>query len=255
VSARPAVLTARGLRVRLGGREVVAGVDLDVGEGELVAVLGANGCGKSTTLRAVARLLPCSGAVHVDGASLLRPDPRKIACLFQEAALPFDLAVRELVALGGADVDDALAAVDLDGARSMHTLSGGERQRAHLARCLSARPRLLLLDEPTNHLDLASRSRLFGLLVGRAALVATHDLDLAARADRVVLLRAGVVVASGPPRDVLTPPLLAEALGVSLSRIDDPVDGTPLFRLSLSSPLSLPSQPPASGPQPLEKSP
>jgi iron complex transport system ATP-binding protein len=222
------VLSVRGLRVRLGGREVVAGVDLDVGEGEIVAVLGANGSAKSTTLRAITRLVPAEGDVWLDGLALLRPSPRTIACLFQEAPLPFDLSVGELVALGGPHIPEALAAVDFDGRRSMHTLSGGERQRAHLARCLAARPRLLVLDEPTNHLDLASRARLQRILAGRAALVATHDLDLAARAHRVVLLRDGVVVAAGPPRDVLTPLHLAEALGVALTRVDD----LPLFRLS-----------------------
>jgi iron complex transport system ATP-binding protein len=226
------VLSARGLRVSLGGREVVAGVDLDVGEGELVAVLGANGSGKSTTLRAVARLLPADGEVCLDGARLVRPSPRAVACLFQEAPLPFDLTVGELVSLGGPHGAEALERVALDGRRSMHTLSGGERQRAHLARCLAARPRLLVLDEPTNHLDLASRARLLALLAGRAALVATHDLELAARAHRVVLLREGRVVIAGRPRDVLTPLHLAEALGVALDRVDDPVDGTPLFRLT-----------------------
>ena len=240
------MLSARGLRVRLGGRVVVDGIDMEVGEGETVVILGANGSGKSTTLRAVARLLPADGILHLDGAPFVRPDPRKIACLFQEAGLPFDLTVRELVTLGGEDVDGALAAVELDGQRSMHTLSGGERQRAHLARCLAARPRLLILDEPTNHLDLGSRARLFRLLVGRAALVATHDLDLAARSQRVLLLRDGRVVASGPPRDVLTPSHLADALGVALSRVDDPADGTPMFRLPHL---------PTSGRHPLEKSP
>ena len=145
--------------------------------------------------------------------------------------MPFDLTIQELVALGGPHVAEALAAVELDGRRSMHTLSGGERQRAQLARCLATRPRLLLLDEPTNHLDLASRARLTRLLLGRAALVATHDLDLAARAHRVILLRDGVVVASGVPHAVLTPSTLADTLGVALARVDDPVDGTPMFRL------------------------
>ncbi len=218
--------------MRLGGREVVAGIDLDVGEGEVVALLGANGSGKSTTLRAVARLVPAQGEVRLDGLALQRPSPRAIACLFQDSPLPFDLSVAELVALGGPHAAEALAAVELDGRRSMHTLSGGERQRAHLARCLAARPRLLVLDEPTNHLDLASRARLLRLLAGRAALVATHDLDLAARAHRVVLVREGRVVASGPPRHVLTPLHLVESLGVALDRVDDPIDGTPMFRLS-----------------------
>lgn len=229
--------------MRLGGRLAVDGVDVDVADAEWVAILGRNGSGKSTTLRAVARLLPAEGRVHVDGEALYRPDPRRIACLFQEAPVPFDLAVRDLVAMGGPHVDEALAIVRLDGSRSMHALSGGERQRAHLARCLAARPRLLVLDEPTNHLDLASRVALLAALAGRAALVATHDLDLAARAHRVVLLADGRVVARGPPRSVLAPRLLADVLGVSLRRVDDPVDGHPTFHV------------PAAGTPPPENSP
>ena len=223
------MLSVRGLRVRLGERLVIDGLDLQVGAAEHVAVLGCNGSGKSTALRAIARLIASDGQIDFDGRPLLRPDPRSIACLFQEAPLPFDLAVAELVGLGGQHVSEALQAVELDGARRMHQLSGGERQRAHLARCLACHPRLLLLDEPTNHLDPGARARLLSVLRGRAAVIATHDLDLAARADRVALLFGGRIVAQGPPRAVLTPALLAEVLGVALRRVDDPVDGTPLF--------------------------
>jgi iron complex transport system ATP-binding protein len=223
------MLNVQGLRVHLGARLVLDGLDLDVGTSEHVALLGCNGSGKSTALRAMARLIPSEGQVHLEGRLLLRPDPRAVACLFQEAPLPFDLSVAELVGLGGAHVAESLRIVALDGSRRMHQLSGGERQRAHLARCLAARPRLLLLDEPTNHLDPSARARLLSMLSGRAAVVATHDLDLAARADRVALLSGGRIVAQGPPRAVLTPDLLADVLRVRLRRVDDPVDGTPLF--------------------------
>lgn len=246
------MLRVTGLSVSLGGREVVCGVDLEVAAGETTVILGNNGSGKSTTLRAVARLVPSVGEVLLEGVPLLRPDPRRIACLFQEAPIPFDLTVRELVSLGGPAVEEALQAVVLDGRRSLSTLSGGERQRAQLARCLAARPRLLIADEPTNHLDLLSKARLFEILTGRTALIATHDLELAARANRVVLLREGRVLAAGAPDVVLTPEGLGVALGVRLERLNHPTDGTSLFRLpmsarSLARPLARLDQPPLAG--------
>ncbi len=227
------MLSVDGLAWSYGQRPVLKGLRLSVGERERVALLGRNGCGKSTALLGIGRLLPAQGVVLLDGAPLHRPDPRRIACLFQESALPDELSVAELVALGGPHVSEALAAVDLRGERRLYTLSGGERQRAQLARCLAARPRLLLLDEPTNHLDLQSRAALWRALRGRAALIATHDLALAAACDRVLLLDAGAVVAEGSPSTVLSPERLAPVFGVTLRRVDDPLDGTPLFHTPL----------------------
>lgn len=225
------MLKVQDLGWSYGDQRVLDRLSLSVGEGERVALLGRNGCGKSTALKAIARLLPASGRVLLQGAPLLRPDPRRIAALFQEAPVPYDLLVSELVALGGAHVAEALAAVDLDGSRSLHALSGGERQRAHLARCLAARPRLLLLDEPTNHLDLASRAALGRAIEGRAALIATHDLALAAACHRVLLMLGGAVLAEGPPGDVLTNRNISLVFGAEVRRVDDPLDGAPLFRL------------------------
>lgn len=225
------MLKVQDLRWSYGPVQVLHGLSLEVGEGERVALLGRNGCGKSTALKAIARLLPAPGRVLLEGQALARPDPRRIAALFQEAPIPYDLRVSELVALGGAYVAEALSAVALDGSRSLYALSGGERQRAHLARCLAARPRLLLLDEPTNHLDLASRAALGAALSGRAALIATHDLALAAACHRVLLMHGGAVLAEGPPAEVLTIERISLVFGAEVRRVHDPLDGAPLFRL------------------------
>ena len=225
------MIVARALSVTFAGRPVLSGFDLDVPEGAFVALLGPNGSGKTTALRALARLQPATGTVELGGAPYLRPDSRRVACLLQEPPVPFELTVRELVELGGPHVDEALGRVGLPGERRLGALSGGERQRAHLARCLAARPGVLLLDEPTNHLDLSGRGVVLDALRGRTAIVATHDLDLAAHADHVVLLTGGRVVAAGPPRDVLTPDAIRALFGTSVRRVADPVDDHPLFRV------------------------
>src|SRR5262249_21294972 len=117
--------------------------------------------------------------------------------------------------------------------RPCSTLSGGEWQRCVIARALVAGPKILLLDEPTNHLDPARRAALHERLLkftDQAVVLATYDLELAALCDRVLLLGAGKVAASGRPSDVLTPEILAAALGVRDRRVDDP-EGTPMFRV------------------------
>ncbi|MEV0505258.1 ABC transporter ATP-binding protein, partial [Streptomyces spectabilis] len=101
--------------------------------------------------------------------------------------------------------------------RAWKALSGGERQRTHIARALAQQPYAILLDEPTNHLDVKHQLELLALLAGtdQTVLVALHDLSLAARhCDRLLLLRGGRLVAAGPPKDVLTPELLAEVFEV-----------------------------------------
>jgi iron complex transport system ATP-binding protein len=225
------VIVARGLAVTLGGRPVLSDFDLALPEGAFAALLGPNGSGKTTALRALARLQPAAGSVEIDGAAYLRPDPRRVACLLQEAPAPFELTVRELVRLGGPRVDEALRLLGLEGGRGLGSLSGGERQRAHLARCVAAGTRLLLLDEPTNHLDLSGRCAVLAAIRGRTAVVATHDLDLAAHADLVVLLSGGRVVAAGPPREALRPEAVRALFGAPVRRVSDPVDGHPLFRV------------------------
>jgi iron complex transport system ATP-binding protein len=242
------VLEAAGLAVGWGDRTVVRDVDLTVRAGERVALVGSNGSGKTTLLRALGGLArPLAGHVRWLGGALPRGAARAgILGLVFQVEPPPHFTVRELVTLGlGLDgppsaaqakhVSILLEQEDLTrfADRFCSTLSGGEWQRCAIARALVADPKLLLLDEPTNHLDPARRAALHERLLkftDQAVVLATHDLELAALSDRVLVLGGGKVAASGRPSDVLTPEVLASALGVRVRRVDDP-EGTPMFRV------------------------
>ncbi|MFH8405851.1 ABC transporter ATP-binding protein [Streptomyces sp. NPDC018019] len=244
------------LRVSYAGRCVVAGVRLMAAPGEIAGVVGPNGSGKSTVLRTVYRLLrPEAGRVLLAGEDIRAMPParaaRHVAALPQERGGDFELTVREVVAMGrtpykrafaGDGPDDheavarALAEVGLagHGGRRFSALSGGERQRALLARAFAQDPDVLVLDEPTNHLDVRHQVELLSLLRGRACttLVSLHDLNAAAAVcDRLHVLSEGAVVASGAPRDVLTPGLLAEVFGVRAVVVEHPLTGDPLIAM------------------------
>jgi iron complex transport system ATP-binding protein len=246
------MIEARALVVERAGRSVLDRVDLSVSPGELVAVLGPNGVGKSTLVAALAgELAPQAGTVSLDGVPLARLGiaelARRRAALSQELFVPFDFTVRELVAMGRMPhggkltraehelLDRALAELDLSGLaeRSIRALSGGERRRVHLARTLAqlgfdARPRYALLDEPAAHLDAEHQHRVLEIFRGLGSsglgvLAVLHEPNLAlAFATRVVLLSEGRVLASGPPIDVLSPELVAEAFGVEAHLVDVP---------------------------------
>ncbi|ROO87013.1 sulfonate transport system ATP-binding protein [Actinocorallia herbida] len=190
----------RGVRRVFDGRAVLDGVDLDVPQGEFVALLGASGTGKTTLLRILA------GLERTDGGTVLVPPERTV--VFQEPRLVPSKRVLGNVVIGqprgarGRGLE-ALAEVGLERhARSWPaTLSGGEAQRVALARALVREPRLLLLDEPFAALDALTRLQmqdLIGALVRRhrpAVLLVTHDVDEAVRlADRVLVLRDGRLI-------------------------------------------------------------
>ncbi|WZH53481.1 MAG: ABC transporter ATP-binding protein [Nocardioides alkalitolerans] len=210
MSAPPLASRLRGVGVSLGGRRILADVDLDVPRGQRLGIVGVNGAGKSTLLRVLA------GVLHHDSgtAELAGPDgrledlhdvrprerARRVAYVPQEEVVAAELLVGEMVALGrvprtrpwargGRDEREVvLAALDAVGLADRvdspcDQLSGGERRRAVLARGLAQQCPVMLLDEPTNHLDVAWQLRLLEVLAGQAqTLVATiHDLDLALR--------------------------------------------------------------------------
>jgi iron complex transport system ATP-binding protein len=248
-------LSFDGVAVRLGGRPVLAGVDLALGEGELLGVLGRNGAGKTTLLRVATGVVAAhAGEVRLGGRPLAtfprRELAREVAIVPQETGVPFPFSVTELVLMAraphlgllgfetAADRRAAGAALERLGIaqladRSVLEISGGERQLAVVARALAQDTRVLLLDEPTAHLDLERRLALLELsrdLVreGRSVLVVSHDLSLAARfCDRVALLAHGRVAALGEPDAILTPARLREVFGVE-SEILRASDGGPV---------------------------
>jgi ABC-type Fe3+/spermidine/putrescine transport system ATPase subunit len=226
------LLSIRDLVVDYEDEPVLRGLNLDVAEGEVLALLGPSGSGKTTLLRSIGGLeRPVSGDIWLDGRSLLGVPPhrRGVGMMFQSFALFPHLSVIDNVLFGlqmqravrataEARTRELLALVGLAGfeERAVSTLSGGEQQRVALARSLAPGPRLLMLDEPLGSLDAALRDRLTLELraifrqVGITALYITHDQKEAlAIADRLAVLRDGRVEQVGAPESVYRAPATA----------------------------------------------
>jgi iron complex transport system ATP-binding protein len=241
-------VSAAGLRVALGGAEILDGVDISVEPGEWVTVIGPNGAGKSTLLRAVGGRLAHRGTITLFGTPLAalsrRARARTVAAVAQSPVVPPGMAVLDYVLLGrtphisplgresAADlavVSAVLERLELAAfaGRMLSTLSGGERQRAFLARALAQEAPLLLLDEPTSALDIGHQQDVLELVDelrrdrSLTVLATMHDLSVAGEyADRLVLMAGGRVVADGPPREVLTEELLAAQYGARVRVVD-----------------------------------
>lgn len=222
------MLEVKAIDVHLDGKLILHQTSIDVGDGEIVAVLGPSGSGKSTLLRAIAGLVETSaGDIQWDGLSIdtVPPHLRGFGLMFQGYALFPHMNVRENVGFGlrmkgqadfVQDVDTVLKLVGLTGfgERSIDSLSGGERQRVALARTLAPHPNLVMLDEPLGALDRSLRQRLVNdthqvLREGKiTGIVVTHDRDEAvALSDRLVLMRAGQIVQSGLLDEILANPV------------------------------------------------
>jgi energy-coupling factor transporter ATP-binding protein EcfA2 len=216
-SAGEVLVAARGVAVGHGGTPVVGGIDLELRAGEIVALLGRNGAGKTTLLRALADLAaPQAGRIERHGrVALLPQDPSSL--LFSPTVRAEVVETCRLLGQDRSGVDrwlDRLGIADL-AERHPRSLSTGERQRVAVAAVAVGGAPVLLLDEPTRGIDAASRAALESAAVehaaeGGAVVIATHDVELAARcATRVVVLGGGEVVADGPARDVLSGSLFA----------------------------------------------
>ena len=243
LAAQPPLLEVQGLRVSLGGREVVHGIDFSLQPGEKLAIVGESGSGKTVSALSLLRLLPqarLAGSVRLQGRELLtlaEPELRRlrgsaVAYVFQEPMsalnplLTLGQQIAEVLQLhrglvgaaGGARVLELLASVGLPDplaqARAYpHQLSGGQRQRALIAMALASEPRLLVADEPTTALDASLRLQMLALLdemrlrLGLAVLIITHDLNLVRRfADRVLVMKDGLVVEQGTVEAVFAAP-------------------------------------------------
>ncbi|WP_436789731.1 ABC transporter ATP-binding protein [Yinghuangia sp. YIM S10712] len=255
--AHTPALSFADTRFAYGERTIVDGVYFDVAPGELVALVGMNGCGKSTLLKLAAGLLrPASGNVWLQGKAITRLSrreaARRVALLHQSSPPVPGLTVRHLVRQGRyatrgpfgmlRDGDDEICLRAMADAGVTHwadhpvdALSGGERQRVRLALVLAQDTPVLLLDEPTTYLDLRHQLEVLELVATLrrdrklTVVMVLHDLGHAARyAERIIALRAGRVVADGPPGDIVTPALLRDVFAVAGRVGLDPQRGWPI---------------------------
>ena len=235
------MLSVQGLTCGYGGTPVVGDISFSLEEGEFLAILGPNGTGKTTLLRALGMLRPPqSGRCLLAGEDLSRLSPRerarRVAYLPQNTQAPFPMTAMDVVLLGRApysrfspnqeDREAAAAVLDRLGLgglalRDVSRLSGGERQQVLLARALAQKPQLLLLDEPTSSLDLKNQLHTMALVrelcrkEGLTAVAAIHDLNLAAMfCSPLLMLLKGQIFAQGTPREVLTPENILAIYGV-----------------------------------------
>ena len=243
-----AFLSAQGIKVVLAGRVVLNDVSLSLPSGHLVTLVGPNGAGKTTLLRALAGLLPSSGAIHVGGDALsslaLRERARRFAYLPQGHIMHWPLPARDIVALGryphGATDPSRLTPKDAEAVlramratdvaefseRRVTELSGGERSRVALARVFAVEAPVILADEPTASLDPRHQIDIMKSLraaadQGALVIVVTHDLSLAARfADTVLVLSQGRLVAQGTAAEALSEQIMADVFRISAYRAE-----------------------------------
>lgn len=250
-------LRASGLHLAYDSRLVVEDLDLALPAGRITAIVGANACGKSTLLRALARLLtPRAGTVELNGKALRSIPARELAqqlgILPQTPVAPEGLTVIDLVSRGRSPhqtwwrqwskadeiaVHGALEATGLTdlAERTVDELSGGQRQRAWIAMAVAQGTPVLLLDEPTTYLDLAHQIDVLDLITdlnrreNRTVVMVLHDLNQACRyADHVIAMKSGRIVAEGPPAEVITAATVEDVFALRCQVTTDPVSGTPL---------------------------
>ncbi|MEI5905883.1 ABC transporter ATP-binding protein [Bacillus spongiae] len=250
-------LAAEDLSLGYDTVSVVEDLTMSIPEGKVSILIGANGCGKSTILRSLARLLkPKTGVVYLDGKNITRESTKEVAkklsILPQGPQAPEGLTVKDLCYYGrhpyksllskNTQLDHDMVEWALDATRmlefserSLDGLSGGQRQRAWVAMALCQGTDLILLDEPTTYLDLAHQIELLDLLKDlnkqykRTIVMVLHDLNQAASyADHLISISNGKIYSEGCPKDTFTEQMISEVFGLHSQIIENPVNGSPM---------------------------
>lgn len=250
-------LFAEKLHIAYGEKIIVNELNLSIPSGKVTALVGANGSGKSTILKTIARIMkPQKGGVFLDGKSIhqmpTREVAKRLAILPQNPVAPEGITVSELVSfgrfphqkrfgsLGKEDKEMVAWALDVTGMtdfsdRPIEQMSGGQRQRAWIAMALAQGTDILFLDEPTTFLDMAHQLEVLKLLErlnreeGRTVVMVVHDLNHATQyAHHIVAIKYGDVIYEGSPSEVVQPNMLRDVFGILADVITDPRTGAPL---------------------------
>lgn len=250
-------ISIRNLDISYGNLDIVKDLNLDIPKGKITTIIGSNGCGKSTILKTIARIIqPKSGDIFVNNINIKEQSPKELAktmaVLPQSPQAPDGLTVEELIAygrfphqkgFGKMKKDDrdivtwALRSTGIEEFRDrpMEALSGGQRQRAWIAMALAQQTDILILDEPTTYLDLAHQLEVLKLLEelnrkqGTTIVMVIHELNNAARfADHMIGVKSGKVICEGEPSQVFTKENLRELFNIDAEIVNDPRNNKPV---------------------------
>lgn len=250
-------ISTKNLNISYGNLDIVKDLNLDIPKGKITTIIGSNGCGKSTILKTIARIIQAkSGDIFVNNINIKEQSPKDLAkvmaVLPQSPQAPSGLTVEELIAYGRfphqkgfgkmrkEDEDIVTWALKSTGIeefrdRPIEALSGGQRQRAWIAMALAQQTEILILDEPTTYLDLAHQLEILKLLEelnkkqGTTIVMVIHELNNAARfADHMIGVKKGKVVCEGTAHEVMTKENLKELFNIDAEIVEDPRNNKPV---------------------------